>query len=226
MPKKRLVKRSLRPVFYIFCEGSKTEPYYLEHYIKNHCQGFRAIQVNRIKLDDIVKIPKTTKTDPISLVNMAVRQKSMSPSPDRDRYWCAYDREAESTIPSKYHIKAFKEASDNGIKVAFSNVCFEVWLLLHKQEGCASYDSCDDLLKRSRMREFYPEYKKGCRREFADAEITVARKRAAKMNEGTCKGHALNVSDALDPSHLVELNPYTNFYQLLDSIDAFLASQA
>lgn len=225
MPKKRHTKRTLRPVFYIFCEGEKTEPYYLEHYIRRHCAGFRSVQVNRIKLDDIVKIPKTNRTDPNSLVGLAIKQKSKSPSPDKDRYWCAYDREAENIVQQAIHIKAFKAASENGIEVAFSNVCFEVWLLLHKQDGCASYVSCDDLLKRSDLRHYFPGYKKGCRREFEHSDIENARRRAVKMNAQTCNVNVQELPDKIDPCKLVRLNPYTDFYRLLDAIDVFLDGQ-
>ena len=225
MPKKRHAKRFLRPVFYIFCEGEKTEPYYLEHYIRRHCAGFRSVQVNRIKLDDIVKIPKTNRTDPNSLVGLAIKQKGKSPSPDKDRYWCAYDREAENVVHKSIHIRAFKAASENGIEVAFSNVCFEVWLLLHKQDGCAPYVSCDDLLKRSALRLHFPGYAKGCRRDFESGDIANARKRAVKMNARTCNVKAQELPAKIDPCRLVDLNPYTNFYRLLDAIDAFLECQ-
>lgn len=225
MPKKRHAKRTLRPVFYIFCEGEKTEPYYLEHYIRKHCVGFRSVQVNRIKLDDIVKIPKTNRTDPNSLVGLAIKQKSKSPTPEKDQYWCAYDREAENIVQESIHLKAFKAASENGVEVAFSNVCFEVWLLLHKQDGCAPYVSCEDLLRRSALMHHFPGYKKGCRREFAGDDIMNARKRAVKMNAQTCNVKVGEFKDNIDLSRLVKLNPYTNFYRLLDAIDVFLERQ-
>ncbi len=226
MPKPRHAKRFLRPVFYIFCEGEKTEPYYLEHYIREHCAGFRAIRVNRVKLADIIKIPKTEKTDPVSIVCLAIEQKKQSPLPDRDCYWCAFDRESEKEVPAAIPVKALEMAASHGIEVAFSNVCFEVWLLLHKQDGCAAYVSCDDILKRSKLKTYYPGYDKGCRRKFETAEIADARRRAVKMNEGTCSGNGLDCSEEIRPSQLVKLNPYTNFHRLLDAIDAFLESQA
>lgn len=226
MPKPRHAKRFLRPVFYIFCEGGKTEPYYLDHYIKKHCAGGRTVQVNQPKLTDIVKIPKTNKTDPNSLVGLAIKQKEKSPLPDKDCYWCAFDREAENEVAACIPIKAMEKATANGIKVAFSNVCFEVWLLLHKQAGCAPYGSCDDLLKRSKLTTYYPRYNKGDRREFTASEIADARKRAVKMDAETCTGNGQSVSEDIQPCQLVKLNPYTNFHRLLDAIDAFLASQA
>ena len=224
MPKKRNAKRLLRPVFYIFCEGEKTEPYYIDHYVKKHCAGYRSIQVRRIKLDEVVKWPKTGRTDPISLVKLALKQKEMSPSLGEDQFWCVYDREAEDSVPAKLHIQAFEVAEAKGIHVAFSNICFEVWLLLHKQDGCAAYNSCADLLKRSKMRSYFDGYKKGCRREFSDAEISNARHRVLRMNANTCNVPIKKFTDVTDPRQLVKLNPYTNFHRLLDAIDDFLAN--
>lgn len=226
MPKKRSAKRLLRPVFYIFCEGEKTEPYYLDHYVKKHCSGYRSIQVKRIKLDEVVKLPKTNRTDPISLVNLAIKQKDMSPGLSGDQFWCVYDREAENVVSAEIHVRAFKAAGDRGINIAFSNVCFEVWLLLHKQDGCAAYISCDDLLKRSKLETYFPDYKKGCRREFSASEVFDARRRVLRMNANTCNVPIKKFTDVTDPRQLVKLNPYTNFHRLLDAIDDFLLALA
>ena len=224
MPKPRYSRRPLRPVFYIFCEGEKTEPNYLDHYIKKHCPGFRSIQVRRIKLDDVVKIPKTNRTDPVSLVNLAIKQQRMSPSVNEDRFWCAYDREASNVVPAKTHIQAYNLAVSNGVNIAFSNICFEVWLLLHRQEGCAAYISCDDLIKRSKLRQYYPGYDKGSKSEFSDSDICEARRRVVRMNANTCGVPVKNFSEVTNPMLLVKLNPYTNFHRLLDAIDAFLSN--
>ena len=226
MPKIRKIKKSLRPVFYIFCEGTKTEPFYLDHYIKQHCSFFRSIQIKRIKLDNIVKIFKNTKTDPISLVTLAIKQKNSSSSSKIDKYWCVYDREARNEVPDKIHIQAFEDAEKNDIKVAFSNVCFEVWLLLHKQNTCAQYVSCNDLFKKSALTQYFPNYSKGSRREFTDDEIKIARSRALQMNANTCTVNAISFSNRIKPCILVKLNPYTNFYQLLDAIDEFILNQS
>ena len=112
MPKNRKKeKHNLRPVFHIYCEGTKTEPYYIEHYIKNHCNNFRQIQLLRIKLNEVIKIAKTNKTDPESLVMLAICEKLRTPS--EDVFWCVYDREAENSIPEANHRNAYQMAVKN-----------------------------------------------------------------------------------------------------------------
>ena len=50
----------------------------------------------------------------------------------RTDYWCVFDVEA----PKQHHglNDAFQMARDNGIGVAISNPCFELWLILHYAE--------------------------------------------------------------------------------------------
>lgn len=211
MPKKRNSKRKVLPVFYVFCEGEKTEPHYLEHYVKEHCS---TCVRGRFKLKECWKIAKTNRTDPNSLVMLAVKQQANSPRGSGDRFWCVYDRESECGISSAVHYKALKLAEENGIQVAISNVCFEVWLLLHKQPTCAPYTSCEDLLKRSKLNEFFNGYKKGMGLSFTDEEICAARKAAA------CLGIP-GASESLSSKQIVTTNPSTNVYGLLDAIDAF-----
>lgn len=213
MPKKRhAAKRDVRTVFHIVCEGGKTEPNYIDSYIKNYCRSPLQLNAHRIKLNKVFKFSKTGKTDPGSLVNTAIEEKCHSPQ--GDVFWCVYDRESTNALSEKAHEKARSEADRHGIKIALSNVCFEVWLLLHKQDGCAQYDSYDDLERRSKLKIFYKHYAKGERRSFPEEEIVSARNRAPKMNAKT-------ISNYPDKVPCCRLNPYTDFHLLLDDIDAF-----
>lgn len=224
MPKRRKSTRDLHPVFYVFCEGEKTEPYYLEHYVKNHCAGYKNIQIQRIKLSDIWSVAKTNRTDPVSLVTKAVRKKERSPTALEDRYWCVYDREAANKVKAQIHVKALSLAAAHNICIAFSNVCFEVWLLLHKQSACAPYASYDDLHKRSKLLTYYPRYDKGDRREFSDSDIAQARLNARRMNAGTLGIPVNELGNGNIPCKLVDGNPYTDVYRLLDAIDTFFVN--
>ena len=216
MPKKRLAQiRDVRAVFHIVCEGEKSEPNYLEHYIKDHCQSFRAIQLLRIKANDTYQIAHPGKTDPKSLVKAAIEEQSKSPK--GDVFWCVYDREAENVVSSTIHKEALDEADKNGINVCLSNVCFEVWLLLHKQDSCAPYGSYRDLAKRSDLKHYFSNYEKGDNRKYEDPDINHARKVAPRMNARTTSGCPRGT-----PRY--KLNPYTDFHRLLDDIDKFFAT--
>src|SRR5262249_27212226 len=49
-----------------------------------------------------------------------------------DEVWCVYDVDSHPKLAD-----AFQQARDNGIELAISNPCFELWLLLHFREQTA-----------------------------------------------------------------------------------------
>jgi RloB-like protein len=77
-------------------------------------------------------------------INLKVRSKSprhvveraieLSASSDFDQAWCVFDVDSFSTDD------AIVLASDRGIRLAVSNPCFELWLLLHFEERTSHVD--------------------------------------------------------------------------------------
>jgi hypothetical protein len=75
---------------------------------------------------------------------------------DRDGYdevWCVVDVDEFTDLP-----RAMKNARDEGIRMAVSNPCFEVWLLLHFEEHRAHCASYKELLPR--LKKHMPGYSK------------------------------------------------------------------
>jgi hypothetical protein len=205
MPKKRALKKcKLKPNLHIFCEGEKTEPNYLRGYIDAMFPGTR-----------LSPIRKTAKNTPVQLVEVAI--KAQDDNPPDDVFWVVYDRESVAKYPEKLHAEAYSKARKFGIQVALSNVCFEVWILLHFQKTVAAYDNYDDLRKHSKLCEHIRDYDKGAKTHFSEEEIDLARKNAEKMNANTISGANLEWTEPY------QWNPYTDVYKLLDAIDAFLS---
>ena len=206
MPKKR--KRQIqyfKPRLHIFCEGEKTEPNYLNGYLEGHCPGTR-----------LMVVEKTNKNTPVQLVKVAINaKKDKKNNPDGDIFWVVYDRESTTKYPNSLHAEALGMAKQHGVNIALSNVCFEVWILLHFQNTSAPYDSYDDLYKHSNLKQYIPKYDKGTKRKFSTEEIKNARKHAKVLNENTENGAAPNWTKP----H--QWNPYTDVYKLLDAIDEF-----
>lgn len=201
---KRPIRRLL-PVLHIFCEGSKTEPNYIEHYKDLFCKEKRSSIV----------VEKTDKTTPVQLVETAVQLKNSSASGKDDEFWVVYDRESPVKYGEKFHQEARDKAAANGIHIALSNVCFEVWLLLHFQSTCAACNTCDELTGRKDFKTHFPMYEKGSACTYTKKEIMTARVNAEKLNERTI--------NAADKSWKVPSmwNPYTDVHKLLSAIDAF-----
>jgi len=213
MPKKRSnSNKDVKPVFHIYCEG-ETEEYYLEGYINKFYSGNRRLKV--------IKIEKTAKNKGKELVTEAIECKKKCPK--GDLFWVVYDLESEQEYFDELHKIAYDKAEPKNISIAISNVCFEVWLLLHFQETVKPYNDYEDLRAHSQLQEKCKErglsdYDKGNKQLFEifeKIEIDQARKRAERMNQST--KNSANCSWTKP----YQWNPYTNIYELLDAIDKF-----
>ncbi len=131
--------RSSRPEqrrFLIYCEGECTE----NHYFKGLRRELRALPVS-------VCIGGT-HGEPKSLVRAAIAHKKRAPQSAADRYtaydevWCVMDVEAPTPHPSLG--EAVRLANRNGIGVALTNPCFELWLLLHFR-AVSTYHTSDQM---------------------------------------------------------------------------------
>jgi len=203
MPKKRTEQqRDLKPRLHIFCEGEKTEPNYLNGYIERCFPGTK-----------LTFVKKTTKNTPVQLVDVAISEKSHNP--EDDEFWVVYDRESPAKYSADFHNQAADKAKANDINIAFSNVCFEVWILLHFQETVPACDNYDDLRKRTPLTTHIPKYEKGEKRQYTAPEVDSARRNSVRMNKQTIA--AANP----DWSKEHQWNPYTDVYKLLNAIDSF-----
>jgi hypothetical protein len=119
--------RDPRPIILIVCEGARTERQYFEKFALHH-------QNARIK----VRVSNKTGV-PLTLVRAAKEHKDESEDAARrqrdqnlafDSVWCVFD------IDEHPHIHEAREmAVSNGIDLAISNPCFELWLVLHHRES-------------------------------------------------------------------------------------------
>ncbi|MFA5984762.1 MAG: RloB family protein [Methylococcaceae bacterium] len=218
MPKSRKnrFQQKLKPVLRIYCEGAKTEPNYIQGYLNKFFPANRRLQV--------VKIEDTKKNTPKQLVQVAVKaKKDANKKGLNDSIWVVYDRESPAKYPDALHLEAYKLAQTYEICIALSNVCFEVWLLLHFKDTAAPYSCYDDIRSNSILRQELQtrgltDYDKGegtIFNLFSEEDIKNARNRAKQMNSQTLQ--------SADPTrnYPFQLNPYTDVYMLLDRIDKF-----
>ena len=124
--------------FLIVVEGAVTE-----------CQYFNAIRtLRRISTANIEVIPPGP-TSPVEMVEKALQLRNKSKRSDPyDQVWCVFDAEAKLTQPARV---GFQEALDRAgrqkIQIAYSNPCFELWILLH-HEDCNAWKSSDAVKSR------------------------------------------------------------------------------
>jgi len=216
MPKKRKKgNKKIKPILHIFCEGEKTEPNYINSYLQNVHPANRLLKV--------IKVENTRKNTPVQLVEVASNLKKDKSTPNADVFWTVYDREAITKYPDSLHKEAQNKAKSNGINIALTNVCFEVWIILHFTDLTASYSSFTDLKKNSPLKAELQKigidnYDKSEEQLFdlIANKISKARKRAVTMNQATLESSYTSENTP----HL--LNPYTQMHLLLDAIDEFV----
>jgi hypothetical protein len=146
-PSRRKPFREPLPLILIVCEGERTEPDYFN--------GLAQIIRNpRVKIE-IAKVHGV----PLTLVRAAKKLKDSNPQ--FDSVWCLPDVDEHPFIP-----EAVQMARDNGIRLAISNPCFELWLLLHFREspGMKHRDKIAEMLT-----EFIPGYDKAI--DFAKSKL-------------------------------------------------------
>ncbi|CRL15229.1 hypothetical protein NIT7645_02277 [Phaeobacter italicus] len=213
MPKARKKRHpAAQKTLRVFCEGAKTEPYYIRGYLSEFRASNRAA---------VVEIQPTRKNTPVQLVDEAIKLKKSPRSLPNDEFWVVYDRESVAKYSRSKHSEAWQKAQKSGVNIALSNVCFEFWLLLHLKDTSASYSSYDDFYKNS---SFSAEVQKICGKPYSKssavlfdnlkAGIADARARAQKVN-------AAGISAAEVSAMPFDINPYTGMPSLLDAIDAF-----
>ncbi|NJP89490.1 RloB domain-containing protein [Nonomuraea sp. FMUSA5-5] len=182
----------------IYCEGRGTEKIYF-------C-GLRSTL--RAANVDVRVVP--TKGNPHSIVRYAINDTGLARRSEidfqrGDQVWCVFDVEAPQCHPGIE--EAEKLASKYGIKLAVSNPCFELWLLLHFQEQRAYLTTANACTK---LAVHLPDYNKRISFDAFAELYSGARSRAVDL--GAKFGEAAN---------LVERNPWSSVWVLVDHIKSF-----
>lgn len=111
----------------MLCEGQNTEPQYLLGF-KRWCRN----PLVEVVVDPGHGVPLTlvrrAKDARLDAEHRAARERDDNVA--YDEVWCVFDVDDHPNLD-----QACQMARDNGIEVALSNPCFELWLLLHFRDG-------------------------------------------------------------------------------------------
>ena len=111
----------------MFCEGVVSEPDYIN--------GLKRLPEVRDNTAITVEIDPEQGV-PLTLVTRAVDRKS---DDEVDECWCVFDVEWPINHPNLD--EAVQLANAHGIRLAVSNPCFELWLILHFEDQTAFLDT-------------------------------------------------------------------------------------
>ena len=128
----------------MFCEGGVTEPQYL-----NALR--REPEIREKAAVDITVNDECAGFAPLSLVQRAVdfRQHQQDTEGEVDEVWCVFDVEWPQNHPNLQD--ALSLARKNGVQVAVSNPCFELWLILHCQDHTAYLQTSEAVRLRAQL---------------------------------------------------------------------------
>jgi hypothetical protein len=192
--------RSPKNRILILCEGAETERNYF-----NGIKQFENEVLNSYSLE--IKIPNTEKNTPLELVEEAIEISLEEKAKQNkfDEVWVVFDKDKHPKMND-----AFQKAKSKNIKIAFSSICFEYWLLLHYKKTTKAYSSCAELM--GDLSKHIPEYEKNIKDIY----------NYTKANIGTAIDNAENLRAQASTSHsgclIYDVNPYVNIDDLIKKL--------
>ncbi len=195
-----------RRIVHVFTEGAVTEPSYID-ILKKHGtprDGSVTVEVHVANL----KAPGSQRK-PIKLVEAGTRlmaelkrdaKRAKLPEAEWPQVWCLFDRDEHDQIET-----ALAQADSDGVGVAFSHPCFELWRLLHYKPVTGTFNGvCDSAAKRLPFAATDPSPKVVREEQILD-RYAEARRRAEALN-------------AQHPDHTprVKRDPYTDVWKFVE----------
>lgn len=187
--------------FLILCEDEKSSLLYF--------QSFKKDEEIKRKLEAVdIQVIHPYNYSPLGLVNEAkiYIKKAKREQNKYDHVWLVFDKDGHADIP-----KAFEEARQSNINIAFSNNCFEYWVLLHFENTSREFNNCDDIIKYIKNK-YIKDYDK-CKNCF---EILKDKMNIAVNNSK--KIYKILESDLLEGNKIYELGSSTNIHELVSLI--------
>jgi hypothetical protein len=192
LPKFQPSKRVL-----ILCEGQSEQIY---------IKGYKSEDVNKRRLAKVdVEIYQPKNYSPRGLLTEA-KQKAREAKREGmpyDKIWIVFDRDGHANVP-----QTFEEARIAKINIAFSAVCFEVWIVLHFEKTNRTFQNCEDVIHFIKNRG-YLDYAKT---NFYN-QLTTEQKQNAMNNAEWL--HGQNEIDIQRGEFIYKIDPYTDFDKLM-----------
>lgn len=194
--KRKSLNKPLRKRVLILCEG-ESEQIYLN--------GLKSDYFNRSNLSGVKIEILTPDNNPMGLVEEARKRirKERGTYP-YNSVWLVFDKDSHPDIPRAFDIARGHKPP---INIAFSNICFEYWVLLHFEQTNRAYQNCDALIAYFK-RQGYIDYEKTKNNYLLlKEEVDTALDNAEWLRQR-------NQFDIESGIHPMNLNAYTDFDML------------
>jgi hypothetical protein len=205
--------RQLKQTIYIVCEGTNTERIYFERIAQeNDVFEKYAITVYPSEEDQIKASKKegeSIKTDAVNLVKLAKEEINNN----YNEVWAVFDKDGYTK-----HEKAFDDAQKHGIKLGFSSIAFEHWILLHYEQNRTAFPKSQNVIDYLEQAGYFTGYSK-------KADISIY-PRLQNLTQTAIENAAwlrmeMAKHIAAGDDKIYELNPYTTVDELVMKLLGF-----
>ncbi len=145
--KRRLPYKKPNKIELIVCEGSSTEPSYLNGLI-------RQLQLRAVKIDVI----SSPDSKPVAVIERALAKKEEMKklAIPYEKVWCVVDVEIP---PHSTLDEAWEKAKEiDRLELILTNPCIEYWFLLHFKQHTEPFANTEDVM--AELKAVHPSYKK------------------------------------------------------------------
>ncbi|MEI7585076.1 RloB family protein [Runella sp.] len=124
----------IQPYIRLACEGGKTEPNYFNGYLRS--KGFKQPNMAfKPKDHSPIGVARAAKEEYQKAIRLKIPK-------DKIFVWAIFDRDGHAGVEN-----AIEMLRTTAISTAFSNICFEYWILLHFERTSRSFSNCDELVR-------------------------------------------------------------------------------
>jgi RloB-like protein len=194
-PTRSVSRAAVRRQLLVYVEGERTE----EDYVIFWYRRYRT-QV-RVTIADEHGVPMTLVDYAIAARREAEWEERRGRGAAWDEIWCVFDEDSHPNLDA-----AIAKAEANGIRLAVSNPCIELWFILHFEDRTAYIER---RAAQSRARELL-----GCEKGLSDAALELLGER---YDEARARAIALDAKHAGDGSP-PRSNPSSEVWKLVDRI--------
>lgn len=199
MPKKKR-NRECRDKYIICCQGEETEKNYFES-LKRHLKMGKQLEIIVESKDPLTMI-KHMKGE-IANRNKKKQRKYQC---GLNRTWFVFDEDNEAKFS-----EAIKYAKKHNIKYAYSNISFEVWLLLHFEYFESPFDN------KTLIRKIDQSFKDKLKRPYRKNDKQIYKDLYRYYPEATKKADKLLILHSGKTEK--ESNPSTTVFKLIEDLN-------